>query len=516
MLKRRLRLKTEELRLINEILKGFIKYDDLGRIFDYVLRNLYSFWNVEHSFIVLYDSRLGELKVKNAFGFLPKEIEKAIYSSGEGIVGQTYKLGIPLFATEDELLNKTGILDRIKHKNLSIFTAPIKSGNRVLGVIAIFKDVQQEGHNKTVEKTLETLSIIGSILGTFIHLKENLAKSGELGLSPKDAALIADQEVAKYGLVGVSEAVERLRDLVRKVAETDIPVLISGEEGTGKTLIARIIHLNSPRKDEPLEILDMRNTPRTLVNPELFGQEGDEKKPFKPGLLEKANGGTLIIRHIELLPLETQKRLLEFMKTKKFYRVGGDRPVESDVRIIATTTEDLPQLVKQGEFLSELYDLLSLVEIKVPPLRERMEDVPILVKHILRKYNKRYGKNVELDDEVIKILTTANLKENIKELDRLIHRLVILSSPDGKVTAQSLRLIAPHLFEEKRDQTLAVADTNIPLPQKIEEEEKRKIIWALEQTNYVKSRAAKLLGYTLRQLDYRIKKYGIEVKKKKG
>jgi Nif-specific regulatory protein len=174
-------------------------------------------------------------------------------------------------------------------------------------------------------------------------------------------------------------------------------------------------------------------------------------------------------------------------------------------------------MVRQGEFMAELYDLLSLVEIKVPPLRERMEDIPILVRHILKKFDKRYGKNVELDEEVVKILTTAELKENIKELDRIIHRLVILSSPEGKVTAQSLRLIAPQLFKQQRKEMFAsVENDNLPLPQKIEEEEKRKIIWALEQTNYVKSRAAKLLGYTLRQLDYRIKKYGIEVKKRKS
>ena len=513
MLRKRLRLKTGELRLINEILKGFIKYKDLEKIFDYVLRNLYSFWNVEHSFVAIYDSRLGELKVQNAFGFLPKEIEKAIYSAGEGIVGQTFKLGIPMFATEDELVNKTGLLDRVKHKNLSLFTAPIKSGTKTLGVLAIFKEPEEEP--KTVEKTLETLAIIGSILGTFIHLRENLEREKEeLG---KRETFITDIDIAKYGLIGVSEAAEQLRDLIRKVAEADIPVLISGEEGTGKTLIAKIIHLNSPRREKPFNILDLRNTPKTLVERELFGKAGDDKSPPKKGLLEQSDGGTLVIRHVELLPLEIQRKLVDFMKTGEVLLPGEEKPKKLDVRILATTTADLSEMVRQGEFMAELYDLLSLVEIKVPSLRERMEDIPILVRHILKKFDKRYGKNVELDEEVVKILTTAELKENIKELDRIIHRLVILSSPEGKVTAQSLRLIAPQLFKQQRKEMFAsVENDNLPLPQKIEEEEKRKIIWALEQTNYVKSRAAKLLGYTLRQLDYRIKKYGIEVKKRKS
>jgi Nif-specific regulatory protein len=510
MLKRRLRLKTQELRLINHILKAFIKYKELEKIFDYILRTFYSFWNVEHSFIALYDSGTGALKVVNAFGFLPKEIENAIYDTGEGIVGQTFKLGVPLFATEDELLNKTGLLDRLKHKELALFTAPIKSGNKTYGVIAIFKDINELGDN--VEKILETLAIVGSILGTFIHLRENLEPK-EKAPASREEKLLADMDVAKYGLLGVSEEAERLRDLVKKVAEADIPVLISGEEGTGKTLIARIIHLNSHRKENPLNILDLRNTPRTLIDMELFGYAGDEKRPPKAGLLEESDGGTLIVKHIDLMPTETQKKLLDYMKTGKFKRVAGNEEISSDVRIIATTTQDLAELVKEGAFLRELYDKLSLIEIKVPPLRERMEDIPILVRHILNKYNKRYGKNVQIDDEVVKILTMADLKENIKELDRLIHRLVILSSPDGKVVAQSLKLIAPHLFESAKNKTVEQKTEELPLPQKIEEEEKQKIIWALERTNYVKSRAAKLLGYTLRQLDYRIKKYGIPIKK---
>jgi len=497
MLKRRLRIKTEELRLINEILKGIVKYGgDVERTFDHVLRTFYSFWNVEHSFIALFDPKLGELKVTNSFGFLPDEVERAIYSSGEGIVGQTYKLGIPLFATEDELLNKTGLLDRLKHKNLSLFTAPIKSGNRILGVIAIFKEAEDKG--KSIEKTLETLSIVGSILGTFIHLRENWEKKKETPAQPE--GVLGEGEVAKYGLLGVSEAVQQLRDLVRRVARTDLPVLVAGPDGSGKTLIAHTIHILSDRREGPLVVLDLRNVPRTLIEEELFGT------PQKEGLIKKAEGGTLIIKHIELLPPEVQKRLLEYLQKNQ---------AKMPIRLVATTSENLPQLVKRGDFLGALYELLSLVEVKVPPLKERMEDVPILVRHILKKYNKRYGKNVKLDEEVVRFLTTADLKENVKELDRLIHRLVILSSPEGEVGLASLRLIAPAIFKRRRETIAEAEGEDLPLPQKIEEEEKKKIVWALEQTNYVKSRAAKLLGYTLRQLDYRIKKYGIEVKRRK-
>ncbi len=512
--KKRLRLKTEELRIINEILKGFLKQKELEKLFDLVLKTFYSLWNVEHSFIALYDPQIGELRVKSAFGFLPKEVEKAIYSKGEGITGQTYKLGIPLFATEDELLNKTGLLERIPCKEFGFFTAPIKAGSEILGVIGIFKDLKVV--NISVEKTLEILSIIGSILGTFIYLQEEFEKEKRL-LEEKNSgsSLLREKEISKYGLIGVSEAVERIKNLIKQLQNTDINLLIKGEDGVGKTLVAKIIHLTSLRKDKPLQVLDLRNTPKNLVDIELFGFEGNRYQPFKPGLLEMADGGTLIIRHIELLPTEAQKKLADYIKTKTVGRVGSEEERKFNVRILATTSADLLERVKQGSFLRELYDELSLVSVEVPSLSERREDIPLLINHLLRKYSLQYGREIRADEGFVKFLTFARLKENIKELDRLIHRLVLLSENGKTLTLEDLKVVAPYLFEDSVSAPSPVEEENLPLPKKIEEEEKRKIVWALEKTNYVKSRAAKLLGFTLRQLDYRIKKYGIEVKKRK-
>jgi len=514
MVKKKLRLKTEELRIINEILKGFLKQKELSKLLDLILKTFYSLWNVEHSFIAFYDPRIGELRVKSAFGFLPSEVERAIYSKGEGITGQTFKLGIPLFATEDELLNKTGLLKRIPYKEFGFFTAPIKAGSEIVGVIGIFKDLKES--KISVEKTLEILSIIGSILGTFIYLREEFEKEKKL-LEEKGSSLslIKEKEISKYGLIGVSEAVERLRQLIHQLESTDLNLLIVGDEGVGKTLVAKIIHFTSPRKDKPLQVLDLRNTPRNLIDIELFGFEGNRYQPFKPGLLELAEGGTLIIKHIELLPIDIQKKLADFIKTKRASRVGSENERKLDVRIIATTGIDLLEKVKKGEFLRELYDNLSLITIEVPSLSQRREDIPLLINHLLRKYSQKYKKRVEIDEELVKVLTLANLKENVKELDRLIHRLVLLAKDGKTLSVEDLKLIAPQLLEKKGEYPLAEEISPLPLPKKIEEEEKQKIIWALEQANYVKSRAAKLLGYTLRQLDYRIKKYGIEVKKKK-
>ncbi|MEO2153436.1 MAG: sigma 54-interacting transcriptional regulator, partial [Aquificota bacterium] len=516
MLKKRLRLKSNELRLINEILKSFTKYDDLYKILDNILRVFYGMWNVEHSFIALYDPKIGELRVTNSFGFLPSEINRGVYAKGEGITGKTFQLGIPMFATEDELINKTGLLERVNFKELNFFTAPIKAGSETIGVIGIFKELFP---NESIEKILETLSIIGVIIGNFIYLKEKFEKEKQL-LEEKHQAqfLMMDKQIAKYGLIGVSEATERLKNLLKHLSGSDIDLLIRGEYGTGKTLIAKIIHLNYPRKDKPLHILDLRNVPQNLLEIEIFGFEGNKKQPFKPGILELADGGTLIIKHIELLPQHLQQKLLRFIKTKTFERVGSEEPLKVNVRIIATAPVNLREYVNQGKFLQELYDHLSLVDIYVPSLRERPEDIPLLVSHLLKKYNQKYGKNVNLQQEVINFLTRIRLPENIKHLDKIVHRVVLLSEPNKTVSLEDLKILVPDLvhFEEKASyQPINKPKESLPLPKQIEEEEKQKIIWALEQTDYIKSRAAKLLGYTLRQLDYRIKKYGIEVKRRK-
>lgn len=481
MLRKRVRLKTEELRLVNEILKTFVRFDDIEKVFDKILQIFYSFWSIEAGFIALKEEG-DKLKVHTAFGFLPSEVEKAIYSKGEGITGLTYQLGIPLYATEDELLNKTGLLKRLKGKDIAFFTAPIKVGDKTVGVLGIFVDVRNI--QKGVEKILETLSVVGSILGSYLGLKEK-------DLLPTAIAeeLMRDIDSGKwegeYLLTFKSQKTKNILLLLERLKKLTAPVLFIGETGGGKTTFAKLLHHMAQSADKPLEIFD----PRGLMGENLI-QVWTEKK-------RSARGGTLIVKRVEYLPPNLQEELLKVIK-------------EGQTRVLATASPLLERVFEEGKFLPELYEQLKVVEIEVPSLSKRKEDIEVLTKFIFYKYRTLSGAKAKLSPEAVKPIEENPPKDNVRGLERLIKRLLILFGDRELITSKEVELFLP---KGEIESTTTPGEVK-SFPEQLAEEEKRKILEALEKTNYVKSRAAKLLGYTLRQLDYRLKKYGIEVKKK--
>jgi Nif-specific regulatory protein len=486
MLKKRVRLKTEELRLVNEILKTLTRYGELNRIFDKILQIFYSFWSIEAGFIALKESPEGRLRIHTAFGFLPSELERAIYSKGEGITGLTYQLGIPLYATEDELLNKTGLLQRLKGKKLVFFTAPIKVGDKVIGVLGLFLDEREVPYE--VEKVLETLSVIGLILGTFIELK---AKD-ELPINLTEEFLknlsLGGELEGEYLFSLPSPAFRNILRLIDAVKNLPFPLLLVGEAGVGKSVLAKFIHLLSERKKKPFAVLDPREIPAGELEEKLLSA------------WEKSRGGTLLVKHLQTLPLEVQRLLLNLAK--------------GPTRIMATCPAEPLEFYREGKLLPSLYRSFAVLKIEVPPLRERKEDIPPLVNFIFAKYRSGWNLETKISPEVVKLFEENPPRDNITGIERIVQRLLLIFGKKEVITLKDVELAAPELSGRERVEDLAFTGEK-KFTHLLEEEEKRKIIEALERTNYVKSRAAKLLGYTLRQLDYRLKKYGIEVKKRK-
>ncbi|TCK06314.1 sigma-54-dependent transcriptional regulator [Phorcysia thermohydrogeniphila] len=300
-------------------------------------------------------------------------------------------------------------------------------------------------------------------------------------------------------------ASKEMEDILKKAslfARAEAPVLILGESGVGKELIARFIHRESGRKGKFVAV-NCAAIPRDLFESELFGYE---KGAFtgalkaKKGLFEEADGGTLFLDEIGELPLELQPKLLRVLQEGKVRRVGATLEREVDVKIVAATNRDLRELVEKGEFREDLYYRLNVLTLKIPPLRERPEDILELTGFFLKKYSDKYGKKVEITPEALQKLLSYSFPGNVRELENLLHRLVIFS--EGKITERDLE----ELSESKPCNEL---DFSKPLPEKVAEFEKRLIEEALKRTNYVQTRAAKLLGIDEKSLRYKRKKYGI-------
>ena len=383
---------------------------------------------------------------------------------------------------------------------------PIKVGGDIVGVLAIFK---RFGTKESVERGLETLIILGTLIGMFYRLSEKMEEERQ---EWEEEKRILTEELKKtysiHGIVGNSEAIKGLIEVVKKVAETDSTVLITGESGTGKSLIAKAIHFLSNRKNSPFVTINCAAIPETLLEAELFGYE---KGAFtgahssRKGKFELADGGTIFLDEIGDMPLALQAKILRVLQDREIEPLGSEKVVKVDVRIIAATNRDLYELVKEGKFREDLFYRLSVIPIHVPPLRERRDDIPLLVEHFLRVYNGKYGKNLRVSPDAMEVFIEYDWPGNIRELENTIERLVVMNDRVVKATD-----LPPHILAFRRR---SIGENYVSLPEKIRETEVERIVEALERTGYVKSRAAKLLGYTLRQLDYRIKKYGIEIKK---
>ncbi len=295
--------------------------------------------------------------------------------------------------------------------------------------------------------------------------------------------------------------------LIAKAAGSEATVLISGETGTGKDVAAKTIHFASKRKDGPYLAVNIPSLPETLVEGELFGAEkgaytGATEK--KIGKFEAASGGTLLLDEIGDLPVQTQVKLLRVLQEREFYRLGSAKALKADVRIMAATNRDLGALMKEGRFRPDLFYRLNVIQIQVPPLRERKEDVPALVDLFIKKYAPRENKKIEgITQEAMAALLRYSFPGNIRELENIIERAVVFADSSFITLAD----IPVFLKEKKEDE---VAPEGLLLDDQVGRLEVREIKRALIEAGGVKARAARALGITERVLGYKMKAHGLD------
>ncbi len=303
-------------------------------------------------------------------------------------------------------------------------------------------------------------------------------------------------------LLGESTRMNELRDMIDKVSRSQAPVHIFGESGTGKELVACMIHESGPRADGPFVPVNCGAIPSELMESEFFGHR---KGSFtgavsdKVGLIQSAEGGTLFLDEIADLPLSMQVKLLRVIQEKRVRPVGESQEQDVDVRILSATHKSLSKMVADGDFREDLYYRINVIELNVPPLRDRGDDVMLLADHLLRKLRT----DVRLDDSARNALLSYAFPGNVRELENMLERAVTLCS-SGTIGESDLRM------RPATDEAPATSVASSNLGDQVEDVQRQAIIEALEKTRYNKTAAAKLLGLSFRQLRYRIKKLGID------
>lgn len=331
----------------------------------------------------------------------------------------------------------------------------------------------------------------------------------------KENILLKREIESRAGLanfIGKSEQMQKVFALIRQVAETNSTVLITGESGTGKELVARAVHFSGLRKNGPFVTVNCGALPETLLESELFGYM---KGAFtgaasnKQGLFEAANGGAIFLDEISATTPALQIKLLRVLQEREFMRVGGTTTIKVDLHILAASNKDLRDEVAKGRFREDLYYRLNVIPIHLPPLRDRKEDIPLLIDHFLHKMSQRENGRLaakKIDGAAMKALMTYSWPGNIRELENMIERLVIIA-PTETIAFEHIPDSLKNVHPDSDLLSLELPDKGLDLVTLLETAEKTLLCKALEKTGGVKTEAAKLLGLSFRSFRHRIQKY---------
>ncbi len=313
-------------------------------------------------------------------------------------------------------------------------------------------------------------------------------------------------------IVSVSPEMDKVKKLILKIAQSNSTVLIRGESGTGKELIARSIHINSPRSNETFQAVNCAAINENLIESELFGhKKGSFTGAFsdKKGLFEIADGGTLFLDEIGDLDIAMQVKILRALQEREIRRVGANEDIKVDVRVVAATNRDLIRMVSEGRFREDLYYRINVLSIDIPPLRERFKDIPVLIDHFLKKYTRGTSQKIDITPEARRLFENYSYPGNVRQLESAIERAILLSENDT-ITLDDL---PPEMTQSGGPALAASGDSLFKLPAEgvnFEDVERSLIMQAMDRTDNNITKSAKLLGLTFRTLQYRLEKFGFK------
>ena len=490
-----------------------------------VLEILHEKMGMERGTLTLLSAEGEHVAIEIAHGLDSQAIKKGRYRLGEGITGKVVEAGepiaVPNIGEEPLFLNRTGARGRdLRKSRVAFICVPIKIDQETIGALSVDRLFEK---SVSLNEDVRLLTIIASIIAQAVSVFwvreqekeklqfENIELKRELA-----------RKFHPVNIVGESKRMKDIYSTIEMVSATKTTVLIRGETGTGKELIAHAIHYSSFRSKGPFIKISCAALPETLLESELFGYE---KGAFtgavtsKPGRFEMADGGTLFLDEIGDISPSMQIKLLRVLQEKEFERVGGTKTIRVDVRLIAATNRDLEKAIYEKQFREDLYYRLNVVPVFLPALRERKEDIPLLVAHFLKKTNLEHDKKVKyVSDAAMEYLMNYAWPGNIRELENAIERAVVLCKSDTiepelfPIPGQKGHPTAVHLPASEASFPMSEYEKGIEgnMAEAVERLERKMIEDALEKTGSNKRKAAKILGITERIFGYKVKNYGLK------
>ena len=501
----------EEIEILYRISEALNQSMDLREILGFVLKTMANHMGMLRGTLTILNRETGKITIEEAYGLSHSQQAKGRYKLGEGVTGKVVQTGevayVKNISKEPLFLNKTGSREDVEKKDISFICVPIKLRQEVIGTLSADKLFDE---SISFEEDVRMLTIIASMIANALHLRQ--IANEKMKKIEQENKRLKEELKSKFqpkNIIGKSNAMIGVYELISKVSKSNTTVLIRGESGVGKELVAAALHYQSIRKNSPFVKVNVSALPFNLIESELFGHE---KGAFtgahmqKKGKFELAEGGTIFLDEIGDVPLAVQVKLLRVLQEKEIERVGGNRRIKIDVRIIFATNRDLEKMIKEGRFREDFYYRINVFPIHVPPLRDRKTDILLLLNYFVEKIVKETGKRINhISPTFTDTLMNYHWPGNVRELENCIERAVLLSN-DGVL---HLYHLPPTLQNIKGG---FHKETTGSLQKSLDQLERIMIEDALRSCKGNMAKASKILGISERIMGLRVKKYELNPK----